>query len=100
MRAAPFRGQATTTTRPSIFLDVRRSRASRFRLAIKKPHRVTLRLSAGRCEGDAYSMKRDHADAKLVVLINEVLARRYFEGTDPVDREIKFLVGRAGLWVL
>ncbi|HZO56196.1 MAG TPA: ABC transporter permease [Bryobacteraceae bacterium] len=32
----------------------------------------------------------DHADAKLVVVINDVLARRYFEGIDPVDREIKF----------
>jgi predicted permease len=32
----------------------------------------------------------DRADAPLVVLVNDVLARRYFEGVDPVGREINF----------
>jgi predicted permease len=32
----------------------------------------------------------DRADAQLVVVVNEVLVRRYFEDADPVGREINF----------
>ena len=42
-------------------------------------------LRTGRFFNDA-----DRADTPLVVVVNEVLARRYFEGTDPVGREINF----------
>jgi predicted permease len=37
-----------------------------------------------------YFTEADRADAQLVVVINEVLARRYFDGVDPVGREINF----------
>ena len=32
----------------------------------------------------------DRADTKLVVVVNEVLARRYFDGKNPVGREINY----------
>jgi putative ABC transport system permease protein len=49
-------------------------------------HRVMgVPLLAGRTFNDA-----DNADAPLVVLINEALARRYFAGEDPIGQRVAF----------
>jgi predicted permease len=37
-----------------------------------------------------YFKDEDRAGAKLVVIVNEVLVRRYFQGVSPVGREINF----------